>query len=444
MALVPRAVLVTALLASACASLGRGDELELEFDDGGVGAVVAPPVPREARLAWDEPADDRTTTAWTEPGDLPQLLAPDGHALPLRLTDVHADVRGHIADVVVTQHFVNDRDTPIEVVYTFPLPENAAVTDMRMVIGERVIESVVQRRAEARASYEAAREEGHTAALLEQERPNVFTQSVANIDAGAEIDVEIHYLQTLSFDAGSFELVFPMVVGPRYSPGVRDAARISPPIVGHGMRAGDDIAIAVDLEAGARIETISAPNHDVDIDRRETRVHVELAHADERPNRDFVLRWRPTGNEVRSTLFVGPTDARGSGHFELLLSPPALDVDALIGRRELVFVLDVSGSMYGLPLALEKALLRTALSHLRPVDTFNVVTFASTSTRLFEHAQAANTARIDEALRFVDALEAGGGTEMDGGVELALVSPIPRGRTRYVLFMTDGEIGGEA
>ncbi|HET6583560.1 MAG TPA: VIT domain-containing protein, partial [Nannocystaceae bacterium] len=448
------------LTLAGCASSGMGQGLdEPALDEELVGDVVAPPAPRGTRLAWDGPPDE--SEPWTEAGEIPRLLASDGSSLPLRLTDVHADVRGHIADVVVTQRFVNDRDAPIEVVYTFPLPENAAVTDMRMVIGERVIESEVRKRDEARKAYMEAREDGYTAALLEQERPDVFTQSVANIHAGAVIDVEIHYLQTLSFDAGTFELVFPMVVGPRYMPGrklggppsgtgthadtdrVPDASRISPPVIGPDMRAGDDIAITVDIDAGGPIAEYTAPTHGIDAHDDGGRLHVELARADERPNRDFLLRWRPAPKEVRSTLFVGPPGRSGVGHFELLVVPPAIDVDARVGRREFVFVLDVSGSMMGGPLALEKTLMRKALANLRPVDTFDVVTFESGTRRLFARPQPANAARIDEALRFVDGLHAGGGTEMLAGAQLALGDDVARGRTRYVVFLTDGFIGNE-
>jgi Ca-activated chloride channel homolog len=436
-----------------CAALGGARIYERE-DDGEPAELVFPPrLPDGVSPGWEGPSDDPADAPWTEPGELPQVLAPDGVPLPLRHTDVHADVRGHVADVVVTQTFVNDRTMPIEVVYTFPLPENAAVWDLRMVVGERIIASEVRTRQQATAAYQAARTAGYTAALLEQQRPNVFTQRVANIEGGATIEVEIHYLQTLSFDAGSFELVFPMVVAPRYLPGapqpggtdrVPDGDAISPPVVPHGLRAGDDIAITVDIDAGGTIEELLAPTYAVREQRDGARTHVELAEHDALPNRDFVLRWRPTAGEVRTSLFVGPPGAGGEGYFELLVLPPTRDVDAELGRRELVFVLDVSGSMSGEPLALEKMLLRQAVADLRPVDTFDVVTFAGAAQRLFERPQPANAARIADALAFVDGLDAAGGTEMLAGVALALDRLPAPGRNRYVVFMTDGDIGDEA
>lgn len=441
----------------ACAGIGHPGAPFDEDDD--FGEIDVPSLPDGVTPAWQgEPDRD---TPWTEPGELPRLLAPDGAALPLRNTEVEANVRGHVADVVVTQRFVNDRDAPIEVVYTFPLPENAAVWALRMRIGDRVIEGEIRTREQARQLYEAASAAGHTAALLEQERPNVFTQSIANVDGGAEIEVEVHYLQTLSFDAGSYEFVFPMVVAPRYLPGVPsagvpsgtgmapdtdrvpDASRVSPPLAGPGVRTGQDIAIAVDIEAGGEIESFAATTHAIVADHDGARLEVDLARADELPNRDFVLRWRPAGDHVRSTLFVGPTDAAGNGYFELLVIPPALDVDHMIGRREFVFVLDISGSMSGEPLALEKRLLGGALAALRPVDTFDVVTFESGVQRLFTAPQPANEARLAEALAFVSGLRAGGGTELQAGVTAALGDTVGAGRNRYVVFMTDGQIGDE-
>ena len=443
----PASFLVLAL--AACTPLGSFElgtpHRRPEEDREPVAEVdIAPPLPDEVDVAWPHVGHDPADTQWTEAGELPQLRAFDGAPLPLRHTDVHADVRGHIADVVVRQTFVNDRSIPIDVVYAFPLPENAAVWDMKLVIGDRVIASEVRKREQARQAFEEAREAGHTAALLEQERPNLFTQNVANIDARAKIEVELHYVQTLSFDAGTFELVFPTAIGPRYTGGrVPDAARISPPVVPQHLRAGDDFAIAVDIADAADVVDVKSSAHAVDVAHDGANVHVELANNDVVPNRDFVLRWRPTVRTPRTTLFVGPRGEDGTGHFELVMVPPALDVDRIVGRRELVFVLDVSGSMSGLPLALEKQLLRAAIRDLRPLDTFDVIAFAGGADRLFDEPQPANAERIADALAFVDRLEAGGGTEMSDAVDLALGGSVAPGRVRYVVFMSDGLIGDE-
>ncbi|MCY0994978.1 VIT and VWA domain-containing protein [Nannocystis sp. ILAH1] len=396
---------------------------------------------------------------YTDPGALPQLLHA-GVALPLRNTDVRAHLRGPVAEVVVRQRFVNDNAAVLDAVYTFPLPENSAVTDMRMIVGARTIEAQIRERAQARSEYGAAREAGHTAALLEQERPNIFTQSLANIPPGETVEVELRYLQTLSYDSGEYEFVFPTVVGPRYLPGERlargdlgtgtsadtdrvpDASRISPPLLGHGMRTGHDLSISVVAEAATPITSWIAPAHSIDADAGDGRLRVALARRDELPNRDFVLRYRSAAAQPSAKLFLGPAEQKG-GHFLLVVDPPRLDVEDAVGRRELLFVVDVSGSMHGAPLALAKAAMHEALARARPVDTFDVITFANGTARLFGAPRPANAENLRQAAEFVDGLGAGGGTEMLAAVSTALDGPVEAGRHRYVFLMTDGYIGEE-
>jgi Ca-activated chloride channel family protein len=418
-------------------------------------------------VAFAPPASDELRAdgmfAYTDPGELPRLLiaGEKGGELPLRHTHVDAEVRGHVAEVLVTQSFTNDRAEAVEVTYTFPLPENAAVDDMHMVIGERVIQSEVQTRAQARDTYEQARSAGYTAALLEQERPNIFTQSVANIPPGETIEVELAYLQTLTRDGGRYEFVFPMVVGPRFIPGaptrgkksgtgrvadtdaVPDASRITPPVLGEGQRSGHDVSLNLVVAAGTSISSWEAPTHTVTGEATSEGFALRLADAETIPNRDFVLRWNVAAATPRASLFLGPADASGRGHFSLVVEPPQLDLDAVVGRREMIFVVDRSGSMSGLPLALAKQTLREALRRLRPVDTFDVVGFESGTERLFGTPRAANEHNLVLAERFIDAMVAGGGTMMAGAVEAALAPRLSEGRHRYVFFLTDGYIGNE-
>ncbi|MCY1007545.1 VIT and VWA domain-containing protein [Nannocystis pusilla] len=417
----------------------------------------SPPSPAPPLVAVDP--DGVRDVVYTDPGALPQLLHA-GVALPLRHTDVRAHLRGPVAEVVVRQRFVNDNAAVLDAVYTFPLPENSAVTDMRMIVGARTIEAEIRERARARAEYDAARDAGHTAALLEQERPNIFTQSLANIPPGEVVEVELRYLQTLSYDAGEYEFVFPTVVGPRYLPGERlargdlgagtsvdtdrvpDASRISPPLLGHGVRTGHDLSISVVAEAATPITSWIAPAHSIDADAGDGRLRVALARRDEIPNRDFVLRYRSAAARPSAKLFLGPGEQKG-GHFLLVVDPPRLDVEDAVGRRELLFVVDVSGSMHGAPLALAKAAMREALARARPVDTFDVITFASGTARLFGAPRPANAENLRQAAEFVDGLGAGGGTEMLAAVSTALDGPVEAGRHRYVFLMTDGYIGEE-
>jgi len=402
---------------------------------------------RPGSRAWTGPAhpgDSSGLYAYTDPGSLPELRDASGNPLPLRHTAVHAALRGHIAAVQVWQRFHNASTHPIEVVYSFPLPENSAVSDLRMIIGERVIHSEIMRRADARETYEGARAAGHTAALLEQERPNLFTQSVANVAPGEDVVVEIRYLQTLTYDSGEYELVFPLVVGPRFIPdSVPDAARISPPIAGPGVRTGNDVSIEVDAQAGPPILSYTVPTHAVEASLDDGRLHVTLASKAELPNRDFVLRYRVAGPEPSASVLLGEPDATGLGHYLMVVHPPAIDVDAEVGRREVIFVVDRSGSMWGQPLALAKQTTRELLARLRPVDTFDVVAFADGTARLFGTPRPANANNLVEALRFLDGMQSGGGTMMDDAVKAALADDVAAGFNRYVLFLTDGFVGNE-
>ncbi|MCB9713816.1 MAG: VWA domain-containing protein [Myxococcales bacterium] len=399
--------------------------------------------------------------AYTDPGELPRLRLADGAAeLPLRHTRVRARITGLVAQVEVTQTYDNPYPEPIEAVYVFPLPENSAVDDMRMVIGDREVVAEIQRRERARRTYEQARRAGHTAALLEQERTNVFTQSVANLAPGEPIDVVIRYVQDLSYDAGSYEYVFPMVVGPRYVDGaprggrpsgtgtkadtdrVPDASRVSPPVAGPGTRTGHDISIELRVDAGLPIRGFDVPTHAVTGGLEpDGTLALTLAEGATIPNRDFVLRYRVAGPAVRPVLLLDGDDQGGC--FNLVVQPPDVDVDGLVGARELLFVVDVSGSMSGVPLAIGKAAMREAIRRLRPVDTFNIVTFAGHTGLAFDQPRPANDQWIREALAFVDGLRAGGSTEILDAVDVALSTAPGRGRHRYVFFLTDGYVAIE-
>ena len=398
----------------------------------------------------------------TNPGDLPHLqIQIDGqnYDLPLKHTHVKAELTGMIARVEITQSYHNPLSTPLETIYVFPLPENSAVDDMRIQIEDRIIEAEIHRRAEARAIYEEAREEGYTTALLEQERPNIFTQSIANIAPESDIDIVIRYVQNLNYDAGMVEFVFPMVVGPRFIPGppvegqtghgwspdtsiVPDASRITPPLVGGGMRTGHDISLELTATAGAPIEQWTVPTHDVTATHNDNgSLTLILNEAESLPNRDFALRFK-TAEDKTSVRMLTHNDKQG-GFFTLLLQPPVLDLDELVGQREFIFVVDVSGSMGGLPLSLCKRMLKLMMRRIRPVDTFNVITFAGSQQLLFDRPVPADDAMILKALQLIDGLTAGGGTMMGGAIEAALRPDVEPGRRRYVIFMTDGYVGNE-
>lgn len=424
--------------------------------------ALARPEPLEPS-SWSGTANELGSfEPFTVPGELPYIsVARDSEQrLPLEHTHVSAELNGAIAEVEVTQTYSNGHSEPIEAVYVFPLPENSAVNFMQMVIGDRKITAKIDERGRARRTYERAKRAGHTAALLEQERPNVFTQSVANIAPGEKIDVVVRYVQDLSYDRGQYEFVFPMVVGPRYMPGeltgqkrgtgmhpdttrVVDASRVSPPYVGKGVRSGHDISIEVAAHAGRPIERYRVVTHEV-VARKpaDGSLKLTLAEKDSVPNRDFVMRYSVAEPTPLGTLYLDNPD--GAGYFSLVVEPPLLNVEALVGRRELVFVVDVSGSMDGVPLAHCRRAMRAALGKMRPVDTFNIITFAGRSAKAFERPVPANRTNVGRALRIVDGLSAGGGTEMASAIDAALGDDVEPGRHRYVFFMTDGYVGNEA
>lgn len=471
---------------------------------------------------------------------------------PLKHTDVHVEISGQFTRVTVRQEFENPFDDKIEAVYTFPLSHRAAVDSMTMTFDDRVIVGEVHERSKARKIYEAARQQGHVASLLEQERPNIFTQSVANIEPGVEIAVEISYVELLQTKEGECTFTFPMVVGPRYipsapnvtkdsleeymqlrdglvllgpaeltvtnsgdtdqlgeatpatlralvenatpidivddaawrtsdsgeapgvwqeldaeyagttrehitlytngtgeiggrcfrfdvgsatSPGtgttantsqVPDASRITPRHVRPETRAGHDIAITVEIDSGGpAISELDCALHDTLITDQAFRADglprnttVELADAEEIPNRDFVLTWRPVAEEITEAVFTHTGDK--GNFFTLMLQPPArVEPDEFV-PRELIFVLDTSGSMLGWPIKKAKEVMSLAIDAMSPDDTFNVITFAGDTHILWDEPAPATDANIETAQTFLENRGSGGGTEMMTAINAAL------------------------
>lgn len=374
-------------------------------------------------------------------------VAPDGTALggcPLEHTDVHATVSGFVARVVVTQTFRSTFPTPVEALYTFPLSARAAVDAMTMRVGDRVIEGVIQRREDARRTYETAKAAGQVASLLDQERPNVFTQAVANLMPGAKVEIRIEYVEPLEFEAGTFSLVVPTVVGPRFSPpGTRDADAVTPPVTAPGTRAGHDLSITVDLDAGVPVHEIASPLHAIDVEQpAPSRARVVLRDQKEIPNRDFVLRWTVSTDALQSgSLTHRPDD--GDGYLSLVLLPPKRVTADAAAPKELIFVVDRSGSQMGAPLDKAKEAMRFALDHMNPNDTFQIVDFGSTSNALFPSPQPASAEMRRRARAYIDALQANGGTMMAEAIERVCAMPADANRLRIVTFMTDGYVGND-
>ncbi|MEP6847651.1 MAG: marine proteobacterial sortase target protein [Acidobacteriota bacterium] len=376
---------------------------------------------------------------------------------PLKNTSVKAEISGFLTRVKVSQEFENNFSEKIEAVYVFPLSDKAAVDDMTMHIGDRVVRGKIMKREEAREVYEAARSNGQIASLLDQERPNIFTQSVANILPGEKVTIEISYVETLKYEDGAYEFVFPMVVAPRYIPGqatgksgggfasdsdkVPDGSKITPPI--SKDRAGHDISIEVKLDAGVPVQSVTSQTHEIDSIMQSVNSYtVKLKNANAIPNKDFILRYDVAGKRIDDAVLTH-RDEKG-GYFTLILQPPDIPRAEDITPKEIVFVLDTSGSMDGFPIEKAKEAMKMSLDGLNPQDTFNLITFAGDTSVLFEKPVPATPENRKKAQAFLATREGGGGTEMMKAIKTALDPSDAQDHIRIVCFMTDGEIGNDA
>jgi Ca-activated chloride channel homolog len=410
------------------------------------------------------------TTVAAAPGETSgslQILGKDGSvkgACPLKRTEVRGAISGFIARVEVTQTFENSAAQKIEAVYAFPLPENAAVDDMTIQVGNRTVRGVIKKREEARAIYEKAKQTGHVAALLDQERPNIFTQAVANIMPGEQVVVTISYLQTLEYEDGAYQFVFPMVIGPRYIPGhpngkqaggwapdthkVPDASKITPQVTPPGMRAGHDISIELAIDAGVPIQQLRSDSHNIDVSRMgASTAAVQLKNLAEIPNKDFILKYDVAGEQISDAALSQATPANSKlgagGYFTLILQPPARVPESDITPKELVFVLDTSGSMWGFPLEKAKELISHALDELYPGDTFNIITFSGDTHVLFSEPVFPTAENIRKAKALLSTRSGGGGTEMMKAIRAALDPSDSQDHLRVVCFLTDGYVGND-
>jgi Ca-activated chloride channel family protein len=381
-------------------------------------------------------------------------------ACPLKHTDVKAEISGFISRVVVTQEFENPFKEKIEAVYTFPLPQNAAVDDMTMIVADRTVRGKILPREEAQAVYEGAKSRGQVASLLDQERPNIFTQSVANILPGNQVKITISYVETLRYEDGAYEFVFPMVVGPRYIPGTPigisqpypfspdtknsapDMSRVLPPSAAPGVRSGHDISLEVALDAGLIVDTLDAKTHPVDIDRPgPTRARLKLKEGATIPNKDFILRYDVAGRSIQDAVLTHRSEK--GGFFTLMLQPPERIAPADVTPKELIFVLDTSGSMGGFPIEKAKETMKLALDNLYPDDTFNVITFSGDTRIMFEQPVPATKRNVRAAQDFVTSRSGYGGTEMMKAIKAALDPSDSQSHVRIVCFMTDGYVGND-
>lgn len=383
--------------------------------------------------------------------------------VPLLYTDVEMHISGMILRAHVKQGFKNISNEWVEGIYAFPLPENAAVDHMRMYLNDRIIEGMIKEKQEAKQIYEQAKKEGKKTALIEQERPNLFTNSVANIGPGETVVIEIEYQQVLHYDNGQFSLRFPMAITPRYIPGrpitesihldgggwsgntdqVPDASRITPPIY-EGREKINPVSLRIELDSGFPLEDISSRYHE--INRKELNngnTEITLKEKTVASDRDFEMSWRPAVAFMpRAGVF---SEVLNNEYFQMLMVMPPDQSSSTPSplAREVIYVIDTSGSMSGVSMEQAKLALLMALDRLRPYDRFNIIQFNSVTDQLFDQVHMATASNIQQARHYVQQLQADGGTEMAPALHAALNNQTENQYVRQVVFITDGSVGNE-
>lgn len=408
-------------------------------------------LPVQAQEAGAKPADMQS-------GGLLMRRAGGYTTATLLNTDVSIVVNGLVARVSVMQEFENDGQEWVEGIYVFPLPDEAAVDHMRMYIGERFIEGEIREKEQARKEYEQAKSAGKKTSLVEQQRANLFTTSVANIGPGEKVIIEIEYLQNLRYEEGIFSLRYPMTLTPRYIPGtatgdrqgsgwsadtnlVDDASLITPPMIASSN--SHRVSLRATVNAGMPLEIIASRYHPVNVSEVNGSYSVALAGGQASMDHDFELIWRPIPAATPRALAFSET-IEGQPHYLLMVVPPEPDlVEGATMPREMIFIIDTSGSMHGVSMEQARNALARALETLRPGDYFNVVEFNSQTNPLFPASVIAGNGNLVTARNFVQNLRSNGGTEMYSALSFALRTPTTENLLRQIVFITDGAVGNE-
>lgn len=401
-----------------------------------------------------------------EPGGLYFATDKPGRVVraPSLAADVVMTVSGPIIRTQVTQRFENKSDAWVEGIYTYPLPKGSAIDVLKMQVGNRVIEGEIQEKAEAKATFERARNSGKRASLIVQRRPNIFSTRLANIGPGEVIKITIEYQDLIEPRDNIFQLRFPMVVRPRYNPGeplddrqarlgwgfdtdeVPDGSKITQPLFGDTNQNHNPVSMKITLNPGFEMENLTSPSHEISIIEQGRSAEITLANGNVPADQDFILRWRPKANAAPQIGMFHEETAQGEHHLLMLIPPTTLKaVEA--APRELVIVLDKSGSMGGQAIRQAKSAVRRAVMRLQSGDTFNIIAFDNTSFPLFAASQPVTERSIDTALDFVANIKAGGGTEMSSALGHALANndadEADQPALKQIIFVTDGAVGNE-
>ena len=402
-------------------------------------------LPPDVRAQGERTAADRTLS--------PYFFVEGGDAsidrLPLKETRVDVAITGVIADVTVRQVYENHGTRPLHARYVFPASTRAAVYGLTMTVGNVRTVATIKERQQAAREFEAAKREGKSASLLEQSRPNVFSMKVANVLPGDSIAVELRYTELLVPTDGVYEFVYPTVVGPRYSEKSESQASpgdefVKAPYTRQGEAPLSEFYLAGVVSTGVPLQELASATHQVVV-RSSTPGRADIVLADSERlsgNRDFILRYRLAGAEIASGLLL--YQGRDENFFLLMAEPPQAVEPSEMPRREYVFVVDVSGSMYGFPLDTAKQLMTDLASVLRPSDVFNVVVFADGSEVFSPTSVAATRFNLNRALQFIGRKNGGGGTRLLNALQRAVALPRQPATSRSVVLVTDGYIDAEA
>lgn len=363
--------------------------------------------------------------------------ASDVDALPLKSTQVRTRIAGVIAEVEVVQTYANTGSTPLEAIYVFPASTRAAVQGLQIKVGDRIIKAEIQGREQAQHTYDAAKAQQKIAALLKQHQPNVLEMNVANIAPGAEVLVRLLYSEKLAPVERIYEWVLPGVIGPRYENGQGDPTWKQNPFLTDGQAAPAKLDVALQLEAGMPVQSLTSPSHELDIQfLNATSARASLKPAPDAANRDLVVRYQLADKKISSGLLLH--QGEDENFFLLNVQPPARVTGTDIPARDYLFILDISGSMEGFPIDTAKQLMTRLLQSLRHQDRFNVLLFAGSHEMLAAEplsATAGNIARVDT---LIQQARSGGGTELLPALKRALAMPENDRGARNVLVITDG------
>jgi len=368
--------------------------------------------------------------------------------LPLKSTRAEVKIAGVTADVTITQVYKNEGRRTLEAVYIFPASTRAAVYALRMTIGERIIEAEIMERQKARQAYDQAKEEGRTASLLEQQRPNVFQMNVANILPGDQIKVELRYTELIEPRENIYEFIFPTVVGPRYAnlpaQGAPDTQKwVENPYLHEGQPAPYDFGLSLDLNTGLPLAQLTSPSHEIAVEYSgQTQAHVTIKDGKQAGTKDFVLGYRLAGDRIETGLLLYPGPEEN--FFLMMMEPPERVKPESVLPREYIFIVDVSGSMRGFPLKVAKVLMRDIITNLRPSDFMNVLLFAGGSAVLSPDRSLPGTeANKAKAVSWIESQQGGGGTEILPALTRALVLPKTDEVSRIIVIVTDGYVSVE-